>query len=278
MNTLAPVEAHYTRGHLMQAILAALENAGINPEQVTRKDLAGLDEFHVRGQEVSQELAASLLLQPGTQVLDAGCGLGGPARMLADEYGCLVTGIDLTAEYIESAKKLSELTGLNNRTQFVHGDVLQLPFPSDSFDVVWTQHVQMNVAAKEQFYAGLDRVLKPGGRFVYYDIFSAGPSSLHFPVPWADDASISHLITTKSLGSLLHAAGLEQTGTTDQTEKGIAFLEKVLMRFRSQGLPPIGLHLLMGSKALEKLENLLRNLREKKIVLESGICIKRTGI
>src|SRR5213083_2205987 len=98
MSNESQIEAHYAHDHLYETIIQALANAGISPGKITRKDLAPIDEFHVRGQEVSHELAAAAALQPGMRVLDAGCGLGGACRMLAEEYGCDVTGIDITAD------------------------------------------------------------------------------------------------------------------------------------------------------------------------------------
>src|SRR2546430_2102949 len=117
----SPIETHYTTGNLFEAIMQALERSGIDSNHVTRADLAGVDEFHVRGQEVSHELAVAASLQPHMRVLDLGCGLGGACRMLADEFDCDVTGIDLTQEYIRTAIQLSELTRLQHKTRFVHG-------------------------------------------------------------------------------------------------------------------------------------------------------------
>src|SRR5690348_12473794 len=102
---------HYSKPGLYEAILQGLQEQGIHLDQVTRKDIAGVDEFHVRGKAVSKELAASIDLA-GCKLLDIGCGLGGPCRMLAEDHGCLVTGIDLSDEYVSTAEKLSALVKL----------------------------------------------------------------------------------------------------------------------------------------------------------------------
>src|SRR3954468_5448677 len=142
MTDESQIAAHYAYDHLYEVILQALAHEGKTPGAITRNDLAPIDEFHVRGQEVSRELANAASLPPGTRVLDAGCGLGGACRLLAAEFGCDVTGIDITGDYIRTAEKLSVLTSLQHSTRFVQGSVLALPFADNSFDVVWTQHVQ----------------------------------------------------------------------------------------------------------------------------------------
>jgi SAM-dependent methyltransferase len=223
---------------------------------------------------MTRELAMAAALKPGMQILDVGCGLGGACRLFAAEYGSNATGIDITTGYIDAAIRLSQLTGLQQGTHFVQGSATDLPFEDQSFDVVITQHVQMNIADKEKFYGEIARVLMNGGRFVYYDIFSSGNNSIHYPVPWADDASINHLISTNDLKDLLNQAGLKQIDTADQTEKSIAFFEKMLQHVNKEGLPLLGTHLLMGNNAMEKQNNVLRNLSEKKIVVESGVAEK----
>ena len=271
MNNDSEIASHYSHARLYEAIIAALGNAGIQPNQVTRKDLAPIDEFHVRGQEVSHELAAAAGLQPGMRILDAGCGLGGACRMLADEYGCDVTGIDITADYIRTAQQLSLLTGLQRKTRFIQGSVLSLPFDNNSFDAVWTQHVQMNIADKKTFYTEIHRVLTTGGRFIYYDILSHDHLPFNYPVPWASDASLSFLVSTHQLHTLLQETGFQRVRVTDETAKGIAFFNNLFTRIAQKGLPALGLHLLMGDTALEKLYNLHTNLIEGRIMLESGL-------
>lgn len=269
-----PVEQHYSRSRVFESILAALEKTGIEKNNISRKDLAGADEFHVRGLEVTRELAAHAGLRKDMQVLDVGCGIGGPCRLLADEYHCMATGIDITPEYIRTATLLSTLTGLQDRTHFMVADARQLPFEDNSFDIVWTQHVQMNIGDKPAFYSEIYRVLKPGGKFIYYDILSMNNGPIHFPVPWADEPSLSHLITPGDLHKLLAATGLRPVETTDQTAKGILFLETILTRIKNQGAPSVSLQLLIGDSLAEKLGNVHTNLKGKKIVLESGICQK----
>jgi SAM-dependent methyltransferase len=265
------IASHYAYDRLYEAILQALGNAGVQAGKVARKDIAAIDEFHVRGQEVSRELAIAAGLQPGMRILDAGCGLGGACRMLAEEFDCDVTGIDITEDYIRTATQLSALTGLQHKTRFVQGSVLSLPFKDNSFDIVWTQHVQMNIADKKAFYAEINRVLIKGGRFAYYDILSHEHLPIQFPVPWATDDSISFLITQKQLHVLLNEAGFKRIQITDETAKGIAFFNNLFNRISQKGLPALGLHMLMGDTALEKLTNLHSNLKQGYIVLESGI-------
>ena len=137
------------------------------------------------------------------KVLDIGCGLGGSARMLADEFNCSVKGIDLSHEYIRTAQKLSELVGLKDKTGFIQGDALDLPYGNDSFDVVWTQHVQMNISDKTKFYSEIKRVLKDGGTLMYYDIFSKNGEDVNYPVPWANNSSVSFLETISTIEIIL---------------------------------------------------------------------------
>ena len=154
------IERHYLKEGLFEDIVERLKDQGINLDSVKRSDIAGVDEFHVRGATVSKELAGSIDLN-GLEILDVGCGLGGSCRMLAEEFSCNTTGIDLSQEYIRTAKELSRLVRLTNKTEFLVGDGGNLPFRDNSFDVVWTQHVQMNIPDKNKFYSGIKRVLKP---------------------------------------------------------------------------------------------------------------------
>jgi ubiquinone/menaquinone biosynthesis C-methylase UbiE len=271
MNTdNSSIETHYTTSNLFETILQALERSGVDRNHVTRADLAAVDEFHVRGQEVSRELANAAALQL-KKVLDIGCGLGGACRLLAGEFGCDVTGIDITQEYIRTAIQLSELTGLQHSTRFVHGSATHLPFDDNSFDVVWTQHVQMNIEDKPALYAEVKRVMAANGNFVYYDVLSNGHAPIHFPVPWASNASLSFLITSQELQQLLHDAGFKPIAIKDETDNGIAFFKKLFNRIEQKGWPLAGLHLLMGDNAADKLKNLYTNLVEGTIKLESGI-------
>jgi phthiocerol/phenolphthiocerol synthesis type-I polyketide synthase E len=110
----------------------------------------------------------------GLHVLDAGCGRGGTAALLADQFGADVTGVDLAPEAIAFCRRRH----CRPNIRFEVGDAEDLPVPSSSFDVVTnieSSHVYPN---PRSFFAEVRRVLKPGGMFLYTDVL---------PVPyWAE--------------------------------------------------------------------------------------------
>lgn len=267
---LTEIEKHYFRINLYENIVNQLKELNVDLSNIHRKDIASVDEFHVRGAQVSKELADCLALN-GAKVLDVGCGIGGPCRMLADEYNCEVTGIDLSHEFIDTAQKLSSLTGLSEATNFVQGDALSLPFKDQTFDVVWSQHVQMNIFNKAQFYAEIHRVLKPNGSFIYYDILKKNNEPIEYPMPWANNSDISFLAKPEEIESLLWELKFEKVRFTDQTKPGIEFFENHLQNITQNGPPKLGLNVLMGVSTMTKIGNLLTGLKEKKIMLQSGI-------
>jgi len=273
-DTLQPVENHYGLNELLDSILRALATAGKDIERLVPADLAAVDEFHIRGRDATLELAGRAGIEAGMRVLDVGCGIGGSARHLAKEHGCHVTGIDLTRDYVEVAKALAERTGLADNVEFHHGSATELPYTTKSFDIVWTEHVQMNIADKAAFYGEIARVLKPGGRLLFHDIFSRDGCEPRYPVPWAGDPSISFLARVDAVPGILEAAGLQVLEWEDCSEDSLAWFRNAVARVRAAGPAPLGLHLLMGASTLPKFENLIRNLQESRITVIRSVAAR----
>src|SRR5471032_3404792 len=116
------------------------------PGPLSGAELAGLDQFHVRGLEATRDFIGLLDIAADMRVLDAGSGLGGPARYVAETHGCRVSGVDLTPGFVAVATLLAERTGMDQLVDYRTGDLLALDFPDAQFDVVYTQHVVMNIA------------------------------------------------------------------------------------------------------------------------------------
>lgn len=273
----ASVEGHYARGDVLPSILRALRQAGKDLSRLAPSDLAPVDAFHIRGREATVELAARASLRPGLRVLDVGCGLGGSARYLVTEHRCRVTGIDLTQEYVAAAEALAALVGLEGRLQFRRCSALELPFADGSFDLVWTEHVQMNIADKRAFYAEIARVLPPGGRLVFHDVFLGDGGDPFFPVPWAEHPSISFLATPEAVRAILEELGLRIEDWEDCSQRSLEWFRAASEKLARASPPPLGIHLLMGDTARAKFANLARNLEQRRVRVLQGVAQKRSG-
>lgn len=262
---------HYYQPKLLESILAKLEEEGVDLSSLRREHLSGLDEFHLQGAKVSLELAGKANIYPGQKVLDVGCGIGGPCRMLAEEFGAQVVGVDLTKEYIRTAQALSELVGLKEKTSFLEADATALPFDDESFNIVWTQHAQMNIEDKTGFYREIKRVLRPGGLFVYYDIFTTYGQDIHFPVPWAEQPEDSFLMQREEVSDHFPPDRYRIKYLEDHTQNALDMLKSALENIAKGEGPQLGLNMLMRGTTREKLGNLFKCLKESRVEVFAGI-------
>jgi ubiquinone/menaquinone biosynthesis C-methylase UbiE len=267
------VAAHYGGGGaLAEAIAARLGQAGLALDDLKPADLASVDEFHIRGRKATLELAGRMGLRADSRVLDIGSGLGGPARTLAEAYGCHVTGLDLTQAFCDAATVMSGWVGLGDRLAFRQGDATDLPFAADRFDAAMTIHVAMNIAAKDRLYAQARRVVKPGGIFAVYDVLQGEGGEVLFPVPWAREPSISHLATPGDMASLLAGAGFEILEVQDSTDRSQSWFEARAARMAESGPPPVSFQVFLGDDYPAMMRNQVRNLAERRIRTVSYIC------
>jgi sarcosine/dimethylglycine N-methyltransferase len=222
------IEAQYSTGASRQAIEQALVAAGKDLGHLRPEDLALLEDFHTMGRIATAQLADLVEITPGDNVLDAGSGIGGTARYLAERTRCHVVAVDLTEEYCQTARWLNRLVGLDERISVRQADVTDLPFKDATFTRVFSQHVQMNVADKALLYEEARRVLADGGQLAVWDIVAGEGGKPDFPVPWADRPEYSHLTTSDRLRMAIGASGFEIEQWDDLTGQAAAMMQALL--------------------------------------------------
>lgn len=262
MNRLSDtVNTTYGSVRLADRLLESLQVVGYDLGRLSAADLITFDELHVMGHQVTVELGRLAGLTDAMRVLDIGSGLGGSARTLVAEFGCHVTGVDLSQEFVDAALLLSERVGLADRVDFRHGDALNLPFEKNRFDAAFMIHVNMNIADKKGLFAEAGRVLKTGGKLVLWEICKSEESDLTYPVPWAEDESFSFLIPMAEMVSLVEAAGFSLLQVDDATAEAAGWVRARLApkRDRQPRLPRPDLDLVLANFRLKR-ANLSKNL------------------
>lgn len=203
------VASHYTRGDVANRILTSLGLQDAAPGSVAIETLFPVDQLHHGGVGLTEKMASVAGVKTGMNVLDAGSGIGGSARFLADRFDCKVDAIDLSQEFIQTAADLDRLVGLSDKIDHQTGSVLDLPYGANSFDVVWSQNVTMNVADKQAMFAQAFRVLRPGGVYVLTHIGQGNGDAIDFPVPWAMTKTTSFTLPPAELLQVLADVGFK---------------------------------------------------------------------
>ena len=273
MDHKSAVNSHYGREGLLNGILAALESAGKNLGRLTIDDLAPLEEIHIGGRKATLELADRADISKSCSVLDLGCGIGGPARALAQNFGCSVVGVDLTEEFCDVGRVLTELTGLNDLVTITHASALEIPADDDSFDVVWMQHLAMNIKHKKRLAAEVARVTRPGGKLALHEVVAGNREIAHYPVPWASGSDLNFLVPTDELEEAFVTNGYRAKELIDETGAAINFFHRVVARFAANGPPPLSPADLLGDRFPLMVKNLLRNLEEDRAAVVQGVLL-----
>jgi cyclopropane fatty-acyl-phospholipid synthase-like methyltransferase len=237
--------------------------------------LAPVDHFHARGFPATVELADQLPIKVGQHIVDIGCGLGGPARYMAKRFQCRVSGIDITQPFVDAANKLTALLRMEDQVTIQQGDGQDLPYGDAMFDGAYTQHVTMNVANRQTFFAEAFRVLRNGAFFALTEHGLGSKGNPHYPLPWSVDGSGAYLVTPAETQALLEAAGFEDIVLEDTGAKYVAGYKTAIERAEKGVLPPLGVHILMGETALQKTRNAARNIEEGRTHPIQVLCRKR---
>lgn len=268
------IHGYYSPNGLYDRILEGLDKLGTDLAKVTLDDLQPVDEFHIRGDAATKELIALSGFTPDLHILDVGCGIGGSTRRLSYETGCRVTGIDLSEEYIDTARRLTQLLKMQERVAFHAASALALPFDDNSFDGVWSLQMNMNVDDKLSWLRETYRVLKPGGRAVLYEVCGNKNSPPYFPVPWAQDSSMSFLVPPESFRDVMTSAGFEIAVWNDKTDLARKAFAQVEEPVGEPDLPALGVYMLVGNDIRTKAYNLRRNLDEERVSLIETVAVK----
>jgi len=275
------VQDHYARlgsGSAIAArIMAALRDHAGADVAITPETLAPIDHLHGLGALATQELADLLEPRAGEAILDIGSGLGGPARWIAAMFGCAMTGVDLTEEYCDAARQLNAACGLSDRVRILQGSALALPLPDASFDRAYSHNAVMNIGDKATVYREAFRVLRPGGRLALSHV-NAGPNAPveFFPVGWSSVPENSFLATHEETRRDLAAAGFEILTFQEMTEGLGAPSAAARRKLETEGLPPLGPHVVRAGDGLQMQINSMRA-REDGRVCEVRIAARKPG-
>jgi ubiquinone/menaquinone biosynthesis C-methylase UbiE len=260
------IQSQYSTGLSRNNIERALVSAGKILDHLVPADLALLEDFHTMGRYATTGLVDMAQITTESRVLDAGSGIGGTARYVAERYGCPVTAVDLTDEYCETNRWLNRLVGLDDLISVRQADVTELPFAGGTFDVAVSQHVQMNVADKSRLYSEAHRVLKVGGRLAMWDITIGDARELDYPLPWAEHPTASHLVTPDGLRAAVESAGFSIERWNDLTDQAAALMQAML----AQPASPLGLHAFV-TDFRPKAENLTHALADGRLRVIQGV-------
>lgn len=215
-----------------EIILAKLNASRGHLNNVAPEELFPHDQDHYGGIAANDALAVCAQVGKGSRVVDFCAGLGGPARYLAHRYGADVTGIELTPTRVNGAGELTRLVGLQNSVRVIEGNVMQVPLPDGSVDVVVSQEALLHVPNKERAVAEAFRILKPGGRIAFTDWVAHRPlSSADKKLMW-DGMAVADLYDLQTYAELIKKVGFNVYLVEDLTAGWGNILKQRLAMYR----------------------------------------------
>jgi len=167
-----------------------------------------------------RHMASKLDLKPGAKVIDIGSGYGGAARYLARETGAHITCLNVSEKENARNRRMTAEQGLEGKIEIVQGVFEDIPFPDNSFDVVWSQEAILHSGDRKRVLKEVARVLKPGGDFIFTDPMQATTSddtSEYQPI--YDRIHLSDMESIEFYKTTLEELGFETVEIEDLTHQ-----------------------------------------------------------
>lgn len=192
------------------------------------------DQIHVGAEAETDVLARKAGIGAESHVLDVCSALGGPARYLARNYDCRVTGLDATRRMDEEANRRTKEAGLSGKIDYVLGNALDMPFPVSTFDVVWGQDAWCYITDKQRLIEECARVLKSGGVLAFTDWLEAGPMTDDEWTALNNFMVFPYMETLDGYAMLAEQAGLTVAEKEDLTPDFAAHVQSYLDMVQNQ--------------------------------------------
>lgn len=166
-------------------------------------------------------LAHRVNIQEGQRVLDVGCGIGNPARSIARFTGAYITGININAQQLRQARKLTQEAGLGYQINFIEQSFLHMPFADETFDAAYAIEATCYAPTLKEVYSEVFRVLKLGATFGVYEVVMTDKYDDNNPVHreirlnLERGGGLAHIWTAAEAVEAMNAAGFEIIAVDD---------------------------------------------------------------
>jgi sarcosine/dimethylglycine N-methyltransferase len=171
---------------------------------------------------------------PGARVVDLGAGYGGAARWLAKQYGCHVLALNLSEAENERDRQMNREQGVDNLIEVVDGSFEQVPAENGTFDAAWSQDAILHSGHRDKVMDEVDRVLKPGGEFVFTDPMQADDCPEGVLQPVLDRIHLSSLGSFAFYREQARRLGWEEVEIVDMTEQLVSHYGRVAAVLRAE--------------------------------------------
>ena len=200
------------------------------------------------------------------RILDIGCGIGGPAFVLAEKYGATIVGIDIEPELIARAQRRAKELKIDARCEFVLVDPGPFAFPDESFDVVSSSGVIMQIEDKQQIFEESLRVLKPGGVLTSYDWMKPDREFSDDMLYWFKMERLTYdMKTFAEYEALLGDAGFTEIQLSDRSDWYRRKVKDEYEQIRTELYPRM-----LESLGKEEADHFVENWRAMMVVCEKG--------
>lgn len=162
-----------------------------------------------------------------TRVIDIGAGYGGAARWLAHTYLCHVSCLNLSEAQNTRNRVLTDAEGLTDLIDVIDGSFEEIPFPDGQFDIAWSQDAILHSGHRGKVLAEVDRVLKPGGEFIFTDPMQADDCPEGVLQPVLDRIHLQTLGSFAFYREQARQLGWEEVGITDLTPQLVTHYGRV---------------------------------------------------
>ncbi len=200
----------------------------LNISQLSIDQLLRFDQIHAGGLTATKKISELINITPRSKVLEMGGGIGGVARFLAKNFGSFIVNLDLSLTYSITGHMLTQMTEEKPEVYFVCADATTIPFQKEEFDLIWMQHINMNISDKDRLLKEINRVLKKEGVLIFHEWFVRDEKvELCYPLPWSDSEQFSFLTSFENFIALAEASGLKKVFVKDDTESSLNFYRKI---------------------------------------------------